>query len=141
MTDSFFLWCFLNPLFNFCHFNHDMSCLGLFGFILFGTPCISRISISFFFLFGKFSVIICSNIFLILFALSSLFWNPIMCRLTCFVLSYRSHVLVSFFPPICLSVCCSDWLIAATLSSRTLNHSSSLNFLFIYLVASFHLLK
>ena len=50
-----------------------------------------------FFRSGKFSAVISSNTFLIPFSLFFLSGTLIMCRLACFILSYRSHMLPSFF--------------------------------------------
>ena len=60
--------------------------------------------------------IISSNIFSIPFSSSSPSEIPIMHRLACFILSYRSLILLSCFF-ICFSVCCPDWVISIILSS------------------------
>ena len=77
-----------------------MICLGvdLFRFILFGIPCASCtwMCVSFF-RFGEISDIISSNTFSTLLSLSSPSGIPIVCRLACFILSHRSHMLLSFF--------------------------------------------
>ena len=101
-------------------------CMALFGFILFGTLCASCtwISVSFF-RFGKFSAIISSNTFLIPFSLSSPL-EPLL-RLSCHALCCLIDLLSCFhFFFICLSVCCSDWVISIILLSRSLIHSFAL---------------
>ena len=70
--------------------------LSLFWFNMFGALCASCILILLSFRFGKFSVIISSNTLLIPFSLSSPSGIPIMPRLTCFILSNRSLILLSF---------------------------------------------
>ena len=97
--------------------------VGLFGCTLFGTLCDSYIWISvFFFSLGKVSVINSSNTFLILFSLSE---TPFVCMLVCFILFHRYCSFLSYFF-ICLSVCCSDWVIAIILFFRVLIHSLEL---------------
>ena len=93
----------------------------LFGFILFGTLCAfcTLIPVSFF-RFGKFLAIISSNTFSIPFFLSSPSGIHIMCRLSSFISSHRSCILLSFL--FHLSFCCSDWMISTILSSRLLIH-------------------
>ena len=72
--------------------------LDLFGFILFGTICVSCTWVSIFFVrFGKSSAIISTNTFLVSFSLSLLSGAPIMCRLACFILIYRCHFVFFFF--------------------------------------------
>ena len=88
-------------------------CLGeyLLRFILFGILCANctYISISFF-RFGKFPAIISSNTFSIPFYLSSPS-GSLMHKLTCFILSHRSHILLSFFfLYLYLSFCLLFWL-------------------------------
>lgn len=46
---------------------------------------------------GSFSAIISSSIFLVPFSLSSSSRIPIKCKLSCFVLSHSSLILLSFF--------------------------------------------
>lgn len=67
------------------------------------------------------------------FSLSSPFGIPIVHKLACFLLSNRSHMLVFFFF-FCLSICCPHWVIAISLSSRSLILSSVL---FILLLIAF----
>ena len=96
--------------------------MGPFVFILFGTLCsfCACMSVSFF-KFEKFSDIVSSVHFYLLPHSHSR--NPVIQRLTHFVLSHRSdNVLLYFF--ICLSVCYSDWVIFIILSSRQVFHSS-----------------
>ena len=86
-----------------------------------------------FFRFGKVSAKISSNMF----SLSSPFGIPIVHKLACFILSNRSLMLLScclFFFLICLSICCLHWVIAISLSSRSLILSSVL---FILLLIAF----
>ena len=81
-----------------------------------GSSC-AWISVSFF-RFGKLSAIISSNIILthFFFSLSEI---PLVCRLACFVVSHRSHILLYYYYFL-LSVYCSDWVISIVLSSRSL---------------------
>ena len=83
-----------------------MMCLGvgLFGFNLFGALCASYILKSVSFRFGKFPVIISSNIFSIPLSFSTPSGIPIMLRLAHFILSHRSLILLSCFL-IWFSVC------------------------------------
>ena len=62
------------------------------------------------------------------FSLYFLAGNTIICRLAQFILSHRSHMLHSYFFLffICLSVCCSNWVISIILSSGPLIHSYAL---------------
>ena len=111
-----------------------MICLGvgLYGFILFGILCVSYTCITVsFFMFGKFSAIISSNTFLIS-SLSLLLLESLLC-IGWHVFYYPiGHLRCFKFFFICLTVCCSDWVISIILSSRWLTHSSvSLSWLFI----------
>lgn len=81
-------------------------CEDLFQFISFKTCCASSILVSVsFFSFGKFSVIIYSNIFSIPLSCSSPSRTSIMYILACFILSSISCMFLSFFK-ICLSLVC-----------------------------------
>ena len=57
----------------------------------------------FFFRFGKSSAIISTNTFFIFFSLSLLSGTSVMCRLACFILFHRSHMVISFFSFVFLS--------------------------------------
>ena len=61
----FSLAAFKNSLFifNFCHFNYDMSLCGPLGFILFGILCILYLDFCFLFRLENFSAMISSNTF------------------------------------------------------------------------------
>ena len=85
-------------IFNFCHFNYDMSwCVSVWVHLVW-TLCASCTWISVFsFRFGKFSAIISSNTFLTSFCLYSPSRTPIMKMVVCFMLSQRSLKLFSFF--------------------------------------------
>ena len=88
--------------------------VGLFAFILFGTLCFLDSAVCFLTRLGKFSAIMSSNRFSVLFSLSSHSGTPIMPMLVSLMLSLRSLKLSSFF--LCLyisfSFCCSNWVIA-----------------------------
>lgn len=122
VTRSFYLGA-LKILRLFLTFDILIKCLqlGLFGFILFGTPCASCtwVSISFTRL-GKFLAIICSNIFSVPFFLSSS-GIPIMWILMCLILSQASldypFLSIMFF----FSFCCSYWMNSTSLFSKLLS--------------------
>ena len=100
-----------------------MLCLGvsLLGFFLLGTLCDSciRISVSFFRVV-KFLAIISLNRFFILFFIL----EPLQCECWHFLCYTIDLVCCFVFVFICLSVCCSDWVISIILSSRLLMLSS-----------------
>ena len=62
--------------------------------------------------------------FLIPFTLTSPCGTSIIYRFTCFMLSHRSCMLLSFLFSIFLSFCCSGWVIYSTVTSRLDIHSS-----------------
>ena len=101
-----------------------MLCLGvnLLGFFLLGTLCDSCIRESCIrvFRFVKVLVIISLNRFLILFFLL----EPLQCECWHFLCYTIDLVCCFVFIFICLSVCCSDWVISIILSSRSLMLSS-----------------
>ena len=78
---------------------------------------------------GKFSVIILSNTFCVLFSLFS-FWDPYNVNVV-HIMSQRSHKLSSVFK-ICFCFCCSDWVVPTILSSRSLKCSSESSHLLLF---------
>ena len=115
-------------------FNY-ISGMDLFEFFLFGSFYVSYswISVSFFW-FGNFLAITCSNTFSTPFSLLLLETIYCGCWNTEYILEI-SYVAFDFFLFICLSFCCSDWVIfLKILSSGSLMHSSlSFNLLSLFL--------
>ncbi|KAF6094897.1 hypothetical protein HJG60_011965 [Phyllostomus discolor] len=104
-----------------------MMCLevGLFGFLLIGTLCVSWICVTFCLIkLGKFSIITCSTRFSIPCSSSSPSGIPIIRILLRFILSCISLNPSSFFlSPFSFS--CSFWVFSSTLSSSSLIRSSA----------------
>ena len=94
----FFSCCLLNFVFNFCHFNYDMSGVRVFEFILFGTLSVSCTVMSLsFFRFRNIWAIIFSNTFFKTYSLFSFWDSPIMWMLLCLTLFQRSFKLSLIF--------------------------------------------
>lgn len=92
-----FLWLLSRIfVFSFQKFNYDVYWHGFLGFILFRVSWISMLM--FFIKFGKFSVIVSSNIYSFFPLSPLLYWTPVIWMLDILLLVHRSLRLWSLFP-------------------------------------------
>ena len=112
-------------IFNFCHFNYNMSWYrSVWGHLVWDPLCFLYLDICFLIqVWEFFSYNFFKYIFDPLFSFFS-FWNTYYVQIGMFYTTPQSLILLSFF--IWLSVCCFDWIISIILSSRSLILSSAL---------------
>ena len=105
--------------------------VGLFGFLLIGTVCVSWVCVTFSLIqLGKFSIITFSSTFSIPCSSSSPLGIPLIQISLCFMLSYSSLTTCSFLLSL-FSFSCSFWVFSFTLSCNLLIRSSALSTLLV----------